>query len=207
MNYLETHCVLKLNKNWQPFIIDTGIEALVNLFKGTVKAVNIEYDKDGNPSNFEPMEWSKWIKLPVTSEHFSVNTVKGKIRIPSVVVCENYNKIPVKKKKLSKQTLFERDRGICQYSGKKLTYRTATIDHVMPKSKGGAHAWENVVLAHHEVNHKKSNLTLEEAGLKLLKKPFEPRPVPTPFLIKNERKIKDWNYFLVSNSNVVLLGT
>jgi 5-methylcytosine-specific restriction endonuclease McrA len=204
MNYLNTHCVLKLNKNWQPFFIDIGLNALIDLFKGTVRAVHIDYDKDGNPVNFEPLDFNKWSKLPVSNNHFAVKTVRGKIRIPSVVVCENYNKIPVKKKKLNKQTLFERDRGICQYTGKKLTYRTATIDHVMPRSKGGIHAWENVVLAHHEVNHQKGSLTLEEAGLRLLKKPLEPRPVPTPFLIKNERKIKDWNYFLLSNSSVTL---
>jgi hypothetical protein len=204
MNYLYTHCVLKLNKNWQPFYIDTGVEAIVNLYKGTVKAINIEYDENGDPSNFEPLDWDKWIKLPVKSNHFFVSTIKGRFRIPSVVVCENYSKIPIKRKKLNKQTLFERDRGRCQYSGRKLTYKNATIDHVFPKSKGGHHAWDNVVLAHRDVNHKKGNFTLEEAGLTLLKKPSEPRPVPTPFLIKNERKIKDWNYFIINNSNVIL---
>jgi len=200
MNYLETHCVLKLNKNWQPFYIDTGINALVDLYKGSVKAINITYE-DEEASNFEALDWDKWCKLIPDNNFYLVNTVKGAYRIPTVVICQKYNKIPLKRKVLSKKTLFERDNGICQYTGIKLTYRNATIDHVIPKSRGGKHTWENVVLAHPKVNMDKSDKLLEEAGLKLLKKPVEPNALPTSFYIRNERKISDWNYFLINDLN------
>jgi len=200
MEILNTHCVLKLNKNWQPFFIETGINAIIDLYKNSVKALYIDYDLSNNPTNITPLKWDEWIKLPVAKEHFSVGTINGRFRIPTVIICEHYNKIPFKRKKLNKQTLFERDGGICQYSGKKLSYRNATIDHVMPRSRGGIHSWENVVISHRDVNHKKSNMTLDECGLKLLKKPKEPVPIPTTFLIKNEFKIRDWNYFLLSTS-------
>jgi 5-methylcytosine-specific restriction endonuclease McrA len=199
MKYLETHCVLKLNKNWQPFFIDTGMNALINLYKGTVRAINIEYAGD-EPQSFEPLTWDKWVKLPVGREHFSVHTTSFKIRIPTVVICERYNKIPVKRRQLTKQSIFERDHGICQYTGQKLSYKTASIDHVVPKSKGGKHRWDNVVISHIDVNCRKSDLSVEQAGLKLLKKPAEPKALPASFHIKNEHKIKDWNYFLINGA-------
>jgi len=202
MNVLNTHCVLKLNKNWQPFFVETGINALIDLYKSTVKALYIEYDLNEAPSNIIPMQWKDWVKLPVSKEHYSVGTTGGRFRIPTVVICENYGKIPFKRKKLNKQTLYERDGGICQYSGRRLSYRNATIDHILPRSRGGIHAWDNVVISHRDVNHKKGSMTLEESGLKLLKKPKEPVPVPAAFLLKNEFKVRDWNYFLLSNSQI-----
>jgi len=200
MELLNTHCVLKLNKNWQPFFVETGINALIDLYKNSVKALLIDYDNSGGPSNIKPMNWQEWCSLPVEKEHFSVGIVGGRIRIPTIVICENYGKIPFKRKKLNKQTLYERDGGVCQYSGRKLSYRNATIDHILPKSKGGIHSWENVVISHKDINHKKGSKTLDECGLKLLKKPKEPVPIPTTFLVKNEYKIRDWNYFLLTNS-------
>lgn len=197
MNYLESHCVLKLNKNWQPFYIETGIEALVALYKGTVKAVNIEYEGE-NATNFEPMDWNKWSKLSVGDKYYAVRTVGGNYRIPTVIICNNYGKIPVKRRTLSKKNIFERDRGVCQYTGIKLTLRNATIDHVIPRSRGGKHSWDNVVLAHHKANQEKGDKMLDESGFKLKKKPVEPAPIPTTFMIRNERKISDWNYFLIN---------
>ena len=201
MNYLDTHCVLKLNKLWQPIRIVTGVDAITDLYKGSVRAIDIEYDQTDLPLNIAPLTWPQWQHLACRKYDYVIRTISCGIRMPTVVVCEYYNKMPIKKKKLSKRTVYERDRGTCQYTGKKLSSKTASIDHVVPVSRGGTNTWENVVLAHIDVNYKKSNKTLEEAGLKLLRKPFEPRPVPVSVNITNEYKIKDWNVFLDMYSN------
>jgi 5-methylcytosine-specific restriction endonuclease McrA len=72
---------------------------------------------------------------------------------------------------VNRRELFRRDQHICQYcgSGKRLT-----IDHVMPRSRGGAHTWDNVVAACEPCNLKKRDRTPQEAGMKLATKPKPP---------------------------------
>ena len=94
-----------------------------------------------------------------------------------------------------------RDRGTCAYSGKKLKPEEGNIDHLIPKSKGGLTTWTNCVLAHRDINAKKGNRTPEEAGLKLLIKPEQPKELPVTFFIKNKHNIKEWGHFLHHEAN------
>ncbi len=70
------------------------------------------------------------------------------------------------------------------------------IDHIVPRSRGGATSWENCVIAAREVNSRKANLTPEEAGLRLLSSPQAPREMPVTMLLKNVHGIPDWEPFL-----------
>ncbi|SMX66801.1 HNH endonuclease [Brevibacterium aurantiacum] len=70
----------------------------------------------------------------------------------------------------SRRALFVRDRGRCCYCGEP----GATMDHVMPKSRGGPAAWTNAVVACFDCNQRKADRTPEEAGMILLKPPFAP---------------------------------
>jgi len=75
---------------------------------------------------------------------------------------------------LSKRNLFIRDKGRCQYCGVKVTIKTGTIDHYIPKSKGGEHTWANVVLACTKCNQKKGSKMPQEFYLKLSSPPRAP---------------------------------
>jgi hypothetical protein len=74
----------------------------------------------------------------------------------------------------SKRGVIERDHSCCQYCGQKFTAAELTLDHVLPKSRGGKNTWENFVAACHKCNNKKADRTPEEAGMKLLCVPSRP---------------------------------
>ena len=108
-----------------------------------------------------------------------------------------YAKVPVHRPKFGFRALWERDGGRCQYSGRKLTPGEANIDHVIPRSRGGATSWENCVLADQRVNHRKGDRTPEEAGLRLARDPRPPRELPATAFIRNAHGIRDWELFLL----------
>jgi hypothetical protein len=96
-------------------------------------------------------------------------------KYPAVVVLkEFYRKRPIVAR-FSKKGVFKRDMYICQYTGQALTGSDATIDHIIPKSRGGKTSWENCVTTSFHLNScVKKNKTPEEAGLKLIAEPKAP---------------------------------
>jgi CRISPR/Cas system Type II protein with McrA/HNH and RuvC-like nuclease domain len=87
----------------------------------------------------------------------------------------------------SKHSVHIRDNFTCQYCDKKLTQKLATIDHILPKSRGGGNTWENTVTACIPCNNKKDCRTPAEANMKLTRKPSMPKAVS---LIKGDLKNK-----------------
>ena len=87
------------------------------------------------------------------------------------------NKAPALKNQnaVSRYMVYKRDKGRCAYCGKELSRTEATIDHILPKSRGGKTTWENVVLSCKKCNCDKDDMTPEEAGMKLLVKPYNPK--------------------------------
>lgn len=91
---------------------------------------------------------------------------------PSIIRLENYVRVHYKRVMLSRKNILRRDNHKCQYCGR--SDLPLTIDHVIPKSKGGQDTWENLVAACIKCNNKKGDRTLEEANMKLIRKPFRP---------------------------------
>ncbi len=93
--------------------------------------------------------------------------------IPSVIRLVYMVKRPRRQRKLTKPEVFNRDQYICQYCGRQT--KELTLDHVIPRRRGGEHAWENVVSACRVCNRRKGGRTPAEAGMKLLRQPRLPR--------------------------------
>jgi 5-methylcytosine-specific restriction endonuclease McrA len=94
-----------------------------------------------------------------------------RIEAPSVVRLRYFVKVPYRAQAaLTRRAVFARDHWACQYCGK----AAENVDHVIPRSKGGPHTWDNVVAACRRCNSKKENKKPHEAGLKLARKPFVP---------------------------------
>jgi 5-methylcytosine-specific restriction endonuclease McrA len=102
---------------------------------------------------------------------FTVHTSKMDIPIPSVIRLLKYRRIPRQNRSVSRKGLLLRDGNRCQYCGHVLPPRELTLDHVRPKSRGGASTWENLVAACFPCNNRKSDSLPEEAGMVLLKPP------------------------------------
>jgi 5-methylcytosine-specific restriction endonuclease McrA len=95
----------------------------------------------------------------------------GELTLPSVIKLVKFVRIPYRHSvPLSRRALFARDGGKCVYCQAPAT----SIDHVIPRSRGGGHNWENVVSACHKCNHHKADKTLKEIGWKLRTLPREP---------------------------------
>jgi 5-methylcytosine-specific restriction endonuclease McrA len=105
--------------------------------------------------------------------HQVIHTPTLAIRAPSVIRLQYHVKRPRPRVKLSRREVFARDKHTCQYCG--ASRRDLTIDHVMPKHRGGRHEWENLVAACRACNHRKGSKTLGEARMSLLREPRAPR--------------------------------
>ena len=201
---------LNLNANWQPVGFKTVKDAIVDLCgaesngKPSTMALDIEYELDDNgqpifdeAKSMNPVSWEEWMTLPIRPWDLTINSPTRSIRVPTVIIATNFNKMPIKtfKGKPSKDGIWNRDQGICQYTGKKLSKDQSTIDHVIPRSKGGLDTWTNMVVCDKTLNAKKGNKLNSELGLKLRKEPIEPSPTPVSALIR-EAKHHTWKHFL-----------
>lgn len=125
-------------------------------------------------------------------ENRQLRSVSDSFPFPSVIKIKYYISIPYKGVVMSRHNIFKRDGGRCQYCG---TSRDLTIDHVIPRSKGGKSTWTNLVTAYKTCNSKKSDYALEKVGMKLLKPPVKPSYLT--FLKMNTGVYRDeWAPFL-----------
>ena len=147
------------------------------------------------PLYMNPLPWNDWLNLPVRDCDLVVNTPRQAIRVPTVIIATNYAKMPVRIPRLTREAIFERDGGICQYTGEYVGRRSGNLDHVVPRSRGGRDTFENLVWAKREINSLKADRLPHEAGLRLLRRPQPPRPLPVSAFIREARH-PDWKHFL-----------
>lgn len=183
--------VLVLNRNWQAVNAATPKDAFCHLISGSATALYIV-----SHDEMYPLEWEEWMEVPVLPSDPSIATVRGSIKIPTVIILRDYSKIPTRKPKLNSRSIRERDRNRCQYTGKFLRPDEGSIDHIVPRSRGGQDSWDNCVWASKSINSKKGSRLPEEAGLSLLREPFEMREMPVSAFIRNTYEVDDWKFFL-----------
>ena len=188
---LNKTIVLVLNRNWQAINIRTPAEAFCQMATNVATAQEI----DGENS-IRPVAWDEWIRLPILEQDNAVHTVRGPIRVPTVIVAVNFAKVPKKRPKLCAKTIRERDGNRCQYTGKLLKPDEGSLDHVLPRSRGGKDTWENLVWSSKDVNTRKGNRLPHEAGLRLLKAPRAPKELPATAFIRNAHSVAEWKLFL-----------
>ncbi len=104
-----------------------------------------------------------------------VRSVTASMPFPSIVRLSLYVRVPIKKIILSRKNVIRRDANACQYCGKSNV--PLTVDHIVPKARGGGDTWENLVTACVRCNNKKGDRTPEEANMPLQRKPIRPNHV------------------------------
>src|SRR5579871_5514989 len=204
MNVLTKASVLVLNRNWQAINVRTPQEAFCMMATNVATGLEIESMPTPECDSFctlhspllIPLSSEEWIALPIREQDEAVHTVRGQIRVPTVIVAVNYAKVPKKRPKLCARAIRERDGNRCQYTGRLLRPDEGSLDHVVPRSRGGKDAWENLVWSAKEVNQKKADRLPHEAGLKLLSKPRAPKELPISALIRNAHEVQNWKLFI-----------
>ena len=104
---------------------------------------------------------------------YKVHTDKIDIPIPDVIRLVRYRRVPRSSRAVSRKGILLRDQMTCQYCGSVLPVGDLTLDHVVPRSRGGHSTWENLVACCFPCNNKKGDRTPVEAGMTLLKRPVQ----------------------------------
>ena len=102
---------------------------------------------------------------------YKFHTVDNAYHIPAVVRLQHYINVPYRGVELTRINIFKRDGNVCQYCGSK---KDLSIDHVMPRSRGGGSNWKNLTTACKPCNARKGDNTPEEANMPLDQRPFKP---------------------------------
>ena len=139
--------VLVLNASYEPINICAARRAIVLVLKG--------------------------LAMPEEENGHFLHAARLAMRVPSVIRLLEYRRIPHQTRALSRKNILLRDRNTCQYCGVLLVSGDLTLDHVIPRSRGGSSTWENLVACCHPCNRRKGNHLLGETDMKLTK---EPRP-------------------------------
>jgi len=100
-----------------------------------------------------------------------IRTVSKSYPMPAVIRLFRYIHLPYKSVVLTRQNVFKRDQHACQYCG---TFKNLTLDHVLPRSRGGKSSWSNLVTACQQCNAYKGDRTPQEADMALKCKPSKP---------------------------------
>ena len=121
-----------------------------------------------------------------------LRSVSSSFPFPCVIKIKNYVSVPYRGVVMSRHNIFKRDGGTCQYCG---TTNDLTLDHLIPRSKGGKSTWTNLVTACQRCNSMKGDHSLEKVGMKLRKQPV--KPSYTTFLKMSHGALKEeWNPYL-----------
>jgi 5-methylcytosine-specific restriction endonuclease McrA len=188
--------VLVLNRNWQAINIRTAQDAFCQMATNVATALEIQLGDGARAEALRPVTWAEWLTLPIRPQDQAVQTVRGPVRVPTVIVLANFARVPKKRPKLCARAIRERDENRCQYTGRLLKPDEGSLDHVVPRSRGGRDTWENLVWSARDVNARKGSRLPHEAGLKLLKPPRALRELPVTALIRNPHGIAEWSLFL-----------
>lgn len=170
MSGLEAQ-VLVLNRSWVAVHVASARRALGLLYQGLARAVH--------PLDYSLYDFNDWCELSAAAQDGRfIHTVALRIRIPEVILLRTFNGFVRHEVRFSRRNIFERDKNTCQYCGQRLRKSELTIDHVVPRSRGGYDCWQNLVLACMRCNVRKSNRTPEEAHMPLIRKPVKPAWLP-----------------------------
>jgi 5-methylcytosine-specific restriction endonuclease McrA len=162
--------VLVLNASYEAINIVPASRALTMLFKG-----------------------SALVERP--SAH-SIRTARLTIILPSVIRLVHYRRVPRQNRSVSRKAIMLRDRSACQYCGHVFASKDLTLDHVIPRSRGGATAWDNLVASCKPCNNKKGDRTPVEAGMALLSKPRQIGIHAKHRLMASESDARVWDRYL-----------
>ncbi len=181
---------LVLNRLWTPIRTTPTREAICLVARGAAQIVE--------PETYRVHDLRSWSDVSVAKASVGRDVIRSArltLLPPEIILLRRYDGVAERSVIFTRRNLFKRDRHTCQYCGSQPGPEELTIDHVLPRSRGGISSWENCVLACVECNKNKANRTPEQAGMSLRRPPKKPRWTPVaqiPMQIRRE----SWEKFL-----------
>lgn len=177
---------LVLNRDWRPVGVATVARSLALVATDRARVVD--------PDTYVLHSWSEWAALEPPAGAPAIVAVSFRMRVPEVVALARYDRVPRQVVAFSRWNIFRRDRDTCQYCGVRPMRDELSIDHVVPRSRGGTSTWENCVLACVACNRRKADRTPARAGMRLLSMPV--RPAWQPMYSPRIEWVASWSRFV-----------
>jgi 5-methylcytosine-specific restriction endonuclease McrA len=168
---LKIRSTLKLDSSYRPIQIIDALEAFGMIYLERATIVEVYHNE-------------------------YIRSAHDRFPIPSVIVVKKYIRKDRFRMRCNRKNVFWRDRYSCQYCGSVHEGKDLTLDHVVPRSRGGLKVWQNVVTCCRRCNQKKGDKYLEGSGMSLLKKPIH----PSPYIFRSVERLDapgDWIPYLL----------
>ena len=176
---------LVLNRSWIAVHVTTVRRAVCMVYQEIAHVVATD--------TLQTYDFPNWLTLGSPPTNRWIRGAALMIPAPEVVQLLQYDRIPVHEAPFTRRNLYQRDDYTCQYCGRRSPADRLSIDHVLPRSKGGRTTWDNCVLACVRCNARKADRSLQESGLRLKRAPRRPRW--TPYLNVAGERLPSWGRF------------
>ncbi len=188
--------VLVLNRNYTAIRVISARRAFSLLCRTAAQVI------DAFEERFDVLSLDQWVERsgevdrPASPEADYVQTPRHRILVPRVIRLSGYDRVPRREVRFSRHNVLARDEHRCQYCGKRLPASQLSLDHVMPKSRGGPSSWTNVVAACNPCNTRKGGRLPAEASMRLRSAPHVPKKNPLLADKVHLASYRVWRYFL-----------
>lgn len=188
--------VLVLNRLYMAIHVVGVRRAFGLLFREMAEVVHQE---EGRFANYDFDSWREISEFnaQIKEPHDDwISAVNFEIQVPRVIRLLFYDRLPRRTIRLNRPTVLARDEHRCQYCGRRAPGPQLSLDHVVPRSRGGGTTWDNVVCACLQCNVKKGGHTPKEARMILVRKPTRPTRSPLLALKLRNPKYQTWKGWL-----------
>ena len=193
-----------LNAHYMALRVVSARRAFTLLFKRDVERRPIAEVVHVENGQYVSYDFTDWAELSAFRREFETNgddwvrTVRYELAVPRIIRVLTFSKLPKREVKFSRRNIFARDQNICQYCGQRFAGSELSLDHVVPRSRGGTTTWDNIVSACRACNVRKGGRTPVEAGLRLVRSPAKPHRNPVVVVKLSDRRYAPWKHFLDS---------
>ncbi|MHB1033507.1 MAG: HNH endonuclease [Pirellulales bacterium] len=188
--------VLVLNRFYMAVRVINVRRAFVLLFRDLAEVIHLD---KGEYANYDFESWREISELKASFKEPHedwIKTVNFEIRVPRVIRLLFYDRLPKQTLRFNRRNIFARDGNRCQYCGRSFVTSELSLDHVVPRSRGGATSWINVVCSCVRCNVKKGGRTPQEAHMSLIRPPVKPKRSPLLTVKLGNPKYESWKNFL-----------
>ena len=195
--------VLVLNRFYVAVHVISVRRAVCLLFRDLAEVIHVE---NGQYYNYD---FARWVELSemLSAERDAhsdwINSIRFPLQVPRIIRLFDYDRMPRKTLRFSRRNIFARDGYRCMYCYKRFPMQQLSLDHVVPRSRGGTTDWENIVTSCVHCNVKKGGRTPHEAQMGLMRQPERPKRSPLLSSKLRNPKYYVWKVFLDSDASSV----
>jgi 5-methylcytosine-specific restriction endonuclease McrA len=188
--------VLVLNQHYAAVRVISARRAFCLLVKEIAEIVSVE---DQQFLAYDLDSWREVSELRARHErgnHEWVRCVRFELAVPRIIRLLFYDRLPRTNVKFTRRNIYARDLNRCQYCGKRFATSELSLDHIVPRSRGGVSSWANIVCCCIKCNVRKGGRTPHEAHMRLVRQPVKPKRSPMIALRLGHEKYASWKQFL-----------